>query len=202
MQKALPGSEPILQPRPQMGITAGIAIGPILFIIALLGVIVAALSAGTGSWGTAATSDRIKADLRGQANLIRAKVQECYMATIGNAGFDYPAGPTPNGTAVTAMTCPGDPAGQQNLWSGKRPASPPATPKGFQPWVYYNYVSGSNPVRCIILTPSSAPGTDVRNALAATAALFGTSEIYLNTGGDYSFSVWLTPLDTPKVCGT
>ena len=177
---------------------AGIAIGPILFIIAILGILVAALSAGSGSFGSAATADRIKADVRGQANLIRAKVQECYMATMGNPSFDYPDGPTPAGTPVKSLLCPGDPAGLQNFWSGKRPTSLPPNPRGFNDWVYYNYAAG----RCIKLVPSAPPGSDVQNALKATAALFSPSEIYLNTGGDYSFSVWLTPLDTPKACGS
>ncbi len=177
---------------------AGIAIGPILFIIAILGVLVAALSANTGSFGSAATSDRIKADVRGQANLIRSKVQECYMATMGNPLFDYPDGPTPNGTLVKNLTCPGDPTGLQNFWSGKRPTALPPNPRGFDDWVYYNYAAG----RCILLKPTTAPGLDIQNALKATAGLFGPSEVYLNSGGDYSFSVWLTPLDTTKVCGT
>ena len=181
---------------PRTNSHAGIAIGPILFIVAILAVLVAALSSGTGTFSSAATGDRVKADVKSQANLIRAKVQECYMATIGNATFDYPAGPTPSGVLVKNMICPGDPSGQQGLWTGKRPASLPATPRGFNDWVYFNYGAG----RCIIITPT-AVSTDITNALLAVQKQFGPTETYFNTS-DSSLSIWLTPLDTTKKCGT
>lgn len=177
----------------------GIAIGPILFIIALLAIIVMAMSSGMGNFGMSTTVDRIKSDVRGQANLIRSKVQECYMTTMGATSFGYPDGPTPSGTKVIDLTCPGDPTGQQNIWTGARPTSLPATPQNFSDWVYFNYNKG----RCIRLTPAGAAATQaaVQEGLTQVAKYFGPKEVYLNSSGDWSLSIWLTPLATPIRCG-
>ena len=56
---------------------AGIAIGPILFVIALLGILAAVIAAGTGDFGTATVADRAYNDIYSQANLIRTKINEC-----------------------------------------------------------------------------------------------------------------------------
>jgi hypothetical protein len=175
---------------------SGIAIGPILFVVAILGVLGVMLSSGTGSMSSNTTVDRIKTELRGQANLIRAKMQECYMITMGNSGFGHPAG---SNTDVSAVSCPGDPSGQQNLWRGARPASLPPTIPGFGEWKYYNYATG----RCIsIATSSSSPSQAVKDGLNTLAALFNTNEKHLNTTGAWVFSVWLTPMATPVQCGS
>lgn len=176
---------------------AGIAIGPILFIVAMLSIIVAALSSGLGSFGGNATIDRIKSDVRGQANLFRSKIQECYMITMGNENFGYPAGPTPSGVAVKNLQCPGDPAGKQNIWSGARPTAFPVNPQGFNDWIYFNYSDG----RCLLLTPSGTASTTMRQGINAVANYFAAREKYIDSS-DYSLSIWLTPLDTPKKCGT
>lgn len=177
----------------------GIAIGPILFIVAILAVLAGAMSSGFGSYGVSATEDRIKTEIRGQANLIRAKIQECYMTTMGSLNFDYPSGPTPNGTLVTNLDCPGDPTGQQNIWRGARPTSLPPVPRGFGEWYYYNYNKG----RCIIITPttSGASQAGVQSGLTIVKNTFNTNEVYLD-GTDKSLSIWLTPLATPVKCGS
>lgn len=177
----------------------GIAIGPILFIIAIMAVLVTALSSGMGDFGNNATVDRIKSDVRGQANLIRAKVQECYMTTMGSTNFGFPDGPAPGGTLVKDMACPGDPTGAQNLWSGARPTSLPPTPTGFNDWVYLNYERG----RCLLLKPKEdKPSTAMQEGLTATAKFFGAKEVFLAKNADWSLSIWLTPLDIPVRCGS
>ncbi len=56
-------ASPSFRPRIRLGADAGIAIGPILFIIAVLGILAAAIAAGSGSFttGTSSESNRAKA---------------------------------------------------------------------------------------------------------------------------------------------
>lgn len=175
----------------------GIAIGPILFVVAILAVLVGALSSGMGSFGGNATIDRIKSDVRGQANLIRAKIQECYMTTMGSSDFGWPPGPTPNGTLLQDIICPGDPSGMQNIWRGARPTSIPVNPVGFKDWVYFNYDHG----RCLILVPTDKPSQATKDGMMSVSKYFGERERFLDPS-DYSLSIWLTPLEKPMRCGT
>jgi len=182
--------------RPRLTSHAGIAIGPILMVIALLAVIAGVMAAGSGTFSSNASVDRIRTEVRGQANLIRAKIQECYMVTMGNLNFGYPIG---SGVLVRNLNCPGDPTGDQNLWTGARETDlPPAVP-GFDEWVYYNYASG----RCISIKPtSSTPPLAIRDGLTILSGLFSVNERHLDTAGDWTLSIWLTPLTTTKKCGT
>lgn len=174
----------------------GIAIGPILMVIALLAVLAGLFSSGMGSFGNSATVDRIRTDIRGQANLIRSKIQECYMVTMGNQDFGWPVG---TGTLVRNLNCPGDPTGSQNLWSARRPASLPPPVPGFGEWFYHNYAQG----RCIGITPVANTATGgMADGLRAVAGLFNANEVHLNQAGDWTFSVWLTPMTTTRKCGT
>ena len=52
---------------------AGIAIGPILFILALLGMIVSFMASSSSGFNVAGAADRVNADIVNQANLIRTK---------------------------------------------------------------------------------------------------------------------------------
>jgi hypothetical protein len=58
-------------------VNAGIAIGPVLFVIAALGLIAALISSNIGTYSSASVIDRIGADLPSQASLIRTKIQNC-----------------------------------------------------------------------------------------------------------------------------
>ena len=122
---------------------SGIAIAPILMVIALLGVIVAAFSMGGNSLGGAAiTEDRTVAELRGQIDLIRTKIDECVMLTrqAAQPQFLYPGfDRLDTAILVKDLTCPRDPAGRQNLWNGARPAAYPPVTKSFMPWIYVNH---------------------------------------------------------------
>ncbi len=171
-------------------IRSGIAIGPILFIIAILAVLAGAISLSTGGSGSASMSDRINVELRTQANLFRAKVLECDMITRGNAGAGFPA--TPSGTpTMDRVDCPGDTGSNKNLWTGPRPATFPVTPGGMQPWVYCNDGAGTI---CISICPitANAAATPVRAALSRAVANFSGSEIsYDSASTDQRISVFI-----------
>jgi len=175
----------------------GIAIGPILFVIAIMAVIASVMAAGMGSFSSNASVDRIRADIRGQANLIRSKIQECYMVTMGAESFGYPTGAS--GVDVRDAECPGDPTGRKNLWSGARPSSLPPPVPGFNEWVYYNYAGG----RCIMATPTAGGSTDAstKDGINVVSAMFNANEVHIDTSGDWSLSIWLTPHDSPGKCG-
>lgn len=118
---------------------AGIAIGPILFVIALLAILAAVVASDRGGFGVAIVSDRITADIQSQASLIRTKINECnikYGTDLNGDG--YPASDTSNGTLVSALNCEGDPTGLQNLWNGSRATVLPPPTNGFGPWHYIN----------------------------------------------------------------
>ena len=140
---------------------AGIAIAPILFVIAIIGVIIAALSAGGNSLGgSAIREDKIIADIRGQIDLIRSKVDECVMLTRQSSApqFLYPAYDNlNNAVAVSALTCPREAA---SLWTGKHPASLPPVPNGFAPWQYMNHGNPDDGISpggiCISIVPLDA----------------------------------------------
>lgn len=165
---------------------SGIAIGPILFVLALLGILAAYMASDSSNMGGAAREDTITAVLSSQANLIRSKFSECQM--IRGA---YPVGDE-TGTLVSAVTCPGDPTGQDNLWSGARPSQLAPPPTGFNGWTYYDY-SGSGGGRCIRITPASPTDPSVRNGIRRAAAKFTTQEsAYDANGGVQSFIIWIT----------
>src|ERR1700743_833864 len=97
----------------------GIAIGMILFVLALLGVIAVARPAGANVTNTPIVPDRVTADMKSQANLIRNKILECYTYGYerGDLPDKYPAGASP-GVLVENLTCPSYNTGTDNLWSG------------------------------------------------------------------------------------
>ncbi len=169
--------------------SAGIAIGPILFVVAMLGIIATIMSSSGGSsFGSAGTADRVTADIAGQANLIRAKIAECHMQYLVNgtnyasapcAGDPYPCSDQTNGTAVSDLTCPNDPldgANERSIWTGLRPASLPQASNGFNNWMYIN--AGSAGGRCIWTAPTSGNGTAaIVEGLKRVATKFTTEEI-------------------------
>src|SRR5579859_5398129 len=102
--------------------SAGIAIGPILFVIALLAILAAVMAGGGGDFQVAGGADRITADIGAQANLIRNTINECnlqYMLAVSTGSVapsadTYPLSDTSTGTAVSALTC--NPTGGNSLW--------------------------------------------------------------------------------------
>lgn len=186
--------------------SAGIAIGPILFVLAILGILASVFSSGGGnSFGGAAVADRVTADIVSQANLIRAKIQECQMQYLVNgtnyaagtcAGDPYPCSDQTNGTDAALLTCPNDPlvsGAEQSLWTGLRVASLPPATKGFTNWKYMN--AGLSGGRCIWTEPTNG-NASVGNVegLKRAAQKFTSQELAYNpTGATQKFVVFITP---------
>ena len=199
----------------RMRANAGIALGPILFIIAILGILAAVISAGSSGFGSAGVTDRVAADIVSQANLIRAKINECNLKYgTNNNGDGYPASDTTSGTVVSALNCAGDPAGAQNLWSGIRATMLPQPTNGFSAWKYINTNgAGLGGVatggRCIWIAPNvSNPGsnTGIVNGLIRASNKFTASTgynsaaevVYDPNSTSQKFVVWITmPTGTP-----
>jgi hypothetical protein len=186
--------------------SAGIAIGPILFVIALMGVLALVFASNSGSFGTATTADRVTADINSQANLIRSKIHECYMQSIttnqtitNNAdnstapcagstdscpdeceGDPYPCSDQTDGTLVKNLTCPNDPLTtdniQQNIWTGPRNGLLPPPTSGFTEWRYMD--AGAAGGRCFWteLAPSVTKNNGIVTGLMKVAAKFSTQE--------------------------
>jgi len=184
---------------------AGIAIGPILFILALLGILASVMSAGSGgSLGSAGITDRVKSDIVSQANLIRTKINECQMQYLINgtnnssapcAGDPYPCSDQTNGTAVSALTCPNDPldsGNERSLWTGLRVASLPPPTSGFGAWTYFN--AGLTGGRCFYTAPTNGKSSAaIVDGLKRSAEKFTSQEIsYDNTSASQKFVVFIT----------
>ena len=193
---------------------SGIVIGPILFVLALLAILAVVMSSNMGNYGSASITDRVGADIVSQANLIRTKIYECNIkyGTDGN-GDGFPSSDTTNGTLVSALTCAGDPAGLQNLWTGARNTLYPPPTNGFGPWYYIN-TNGTGlggtatGGRCLWTVPTSAsPSTNVGlvNGLTKAAGKFDHATtctdttscsqkvIYDPASASQKFVVWITP---------
>jgi hypothetical protein len=190
---------------PRFSASAGIAIGPILFVLALLAVLAAVMSAGNGDFQVASGADRITADTVAQANLIRNTINECnlqYMLTVSSGSINptsdpYPLSNTSTGTAVSALLC--DPIGSSSLW-GAILLPPPTT--GFNAWTYID-ASASGGGRCIWTEPSGSNqlhNEQVTTGLTRAAMKFNSSTgysassevIYDPSSTSQKFIVWIT----------
>lgn len=185
--------------------SAGIAIGPILFLLAILGVIasVMASSGGGGGFGAASVSDRVTADIVSQANMIRAKVNECQLQYLTNGqtyasapceNDAYPCSDQTNGTLVSALTCPNDPlisGAEQSLWTGLRPSQLPQPTAGFKPWRYMN--GGDSGGRCFWTSLSGSKTGTLISGLKRAAQKFTSAELaYDDTTNSQKFVVFIT----------
>ncbi len=185
--------------------SAGIAIGPILFILALLGVLATVLSSGMeGGFSSAGNADRITADIVGQANMIRTKILECQMQFLVNgrthasapcANDPYPCSDQNDGTAVADLTCPNDAltagGNEQSLWSGPRAAMLPPPTKGFSAWMYMN--AGDAGGRCFWTAPTGGKSSAVVQGLSRAAEKFTSKEhSYDSASSSQKFVVFVT----------
>lgn len=180
---------------------AGIAIGMILFVIALLAVIGIAMGASGNFMGTTVTPDRIMADLKAQANLIRSKILECnqYSFERGELADKYPSS-SGNGTLVESLDCNAFvaegtslPSPMTNLWSGAHPATLPPPTTGFDKWYYVN--AGASGGRCIRIQPLAGFVNDlgVKNGLVQTATFFSSQEVVFDpNSSSLRFILWIT----------
>ncbi|NDE90166.1 MAG: hypothetical protein EB059_03375 [Alphaproteobacteria bacterium] len=187
---------------------AGIAIGPILFVVALLAVIGMAMSAGNNTVGSTIASDRVRADIKSQGNLIRSKILECnqYSFDRGDLTDKYPySGPDGVSFGTTAQlvesldclafvnqgtTLPNN---NTNLWAGAHSATLPPPTQGFDKWMYVN--AGSSGGRCIRIQPSAGNATSpgIKDGLASVSAAFSTQEVvYDPSSSSQRFILWIT----------
>lgn len=197
---------PNLAKQRRLSPNAGIAIGPILFVLALMGILATVFSSGSGgSLGSAGVTDRVKADIVAQANLIRTKIHECHMQFLINgtnyssapcAGDQYPCSDQTNGTAVKSLTCPNDPldasSNERSIWTGLRVASLPPPTSGFPDWTYFN--GGLTGGRCIYTAPTSGNGSAaIVDGLRRAAEKFTSTEVsYDNGSASQKFVLFIT----------
>lgn len=201
---------------PRLPRNAGIAIGPILFVLALLGVIAAVMSTSSGGFDTAATADRVTSEIVNQANLIRGKINECNLRCVNAQALETsgglacpepwpdnytvgspPAAPTATVLAVRNIECPldaGNPAGS-TLWTAPQPTQLPPPTKGFEsnPWNYVN--AGPSGGRCIWTAPNSGNSSRaIVEGLTRAAGKFTTDELdYDPASSSQKFVVIITP---------
>ncbi|MFA5040279.1 MAG: hypothetical protein WC464_01420 [Bdellovibrionales bacterium] len=191
--------------------SAGFAIGPILFVLAMLAVLGAVIASGSTNFQLSSTIDRITADITAQANMIRNTINNCnlqYQMALSTGSVSlvetdppggYPESNTTSGTAISALAC--DPMGTSSLWGAIM--MPPPT-KGFTPWMYMN--NGSKG-RCIWTEPLAADpknDTAIVQGLTRAASKFNTSisvsllhEVIYNPSSDSQrFVVWITLPET------
>lgn len=183
---------------------SGIAFGAILFVLALLGILAVILSSGSSSFGNAAITDRIAADIPSQANLIRSKINECtmlYGTNSNNDGYPDSGGVS---IAISTAACSGDPSSLQNLWSGNRIASLPPPTAGFGAWYYLNsnasgFGGTATGGRCIWTKPASKSGAIVAGLTRAakkfttSASNDGASEANYNpASANQRFVLWIS----------
>jgi hypothetical protein len=195
-----------MQPQ-RLSSSAGIAIGPILFIIAILAVVASAMMSGGGNFQTSSVVDRINADITAQANMIRNAIGNCnmqYQMAVSTQSTNilflpndpvgpYPASDTTDGTAVSALLC--NPLGTESLWGSIM--LPPPT-KGFDAWMYIN--AGPTGGRCLWTKPEGGSSTAIVEGLSRAAAKFNTGTtvdlshevVYDPASVSQKFIVWIT----------
>jgi hypothetical protein len=195
--------------------SSGIAIGPILFVLAILAIIAMFMASGNENYQTASGADRISTDIISQANLIRSTINQCnlqYQMAISTGSVTTAADAYPFGSAlgtvtpVSALLC--DPMGTTSLWMDK--LLPPPT-GGFTVWNYVN--GGAAGGRCIWTQPDTATagsiyyGATPANIAAITSGLANTAKkfnsatgssttsefMYNPAGASQKVVVWITP---------
>lgn len=124
----------------------GFAISLILVAIVLLAVLAAMTSISSNVNVSGPMLDKMVTELVSQGQLIRQRINQCvleYPAGDNGTTFNisYPAGAV--ATSVYSLTCPGAPAGSQDLWSGVDGVFLPKVPHtDFNEWQYVNDVNG------------------------------------------------------------
>ncbi|MBI3418869.1 MAG: hypothetical protein HY053_01875 [Proteobacteria bacterium] len=200
---------------------SGIAIGLILFVLAIIAAISVAFSVSGNFMGTTITPDRVAQELKSQAALIRTKITECYRNGVDNKNVEcsgnievtpgvysrsgcgtgkYPTDTTVfyptssgSGTAIESVNCPSYGSGSQNLWSGQGSVFMPPPPQGFDHWYYVN--AGDSGGRCIRIQPSSGNATDsgIKSGIDIAASGYTSQEkVYDSAGSSQRFIIWIT----------
>jgi len=200
--------------------SSGIAIGPILFVLAILALLAAVMASGGGDFQVAGAADNTTNNIVAQASLIRSTINQCnmqYLISVSSGTINPVASgdyyPTPTG-AVSALLC--SPIGSTNtIWNdltlGNKLLPPPSS--GFNAWQYvdaWSATPASDGGRCIYTTPSGAsPKNNEATVVGLTraAAKFNSSTTYSSSteviydpaSTSQKFIVWITlPQGTPN----
>lgn len=200
---------------------SGIAIGVILFALALIAVISVAMSAGSNFSGSVIATDRIREELKSQAQLISTKIRECYSNGLSNKQTDcenntyvtpstgspywtrsgcnpidttafYPPS-TGSGTSIISVTCPGYNPSTNNLWTGQVPLMLPPQPNGLDTWYYVN--AGDVGGRCIRIAPLPAnlSNAAIKQGLIEASSSFSSQELRFDpNSAALRFIIWIT----------
>lgn len=185
---------------PRFSPQAGVAVGVILFVLAMLAVVATAYTASGNFTGSTITPERIGRELRAQADLIRTKINECYMnfKDIDHSGVshlndtNFPAS-SGTGTLVESLECPTYGTGTKNLWTGQSSVMLPPPPKGLEKWVYRN--AGAIEGRCIRIQPEAANASDnaFKQGMAEAAMAFSDLErTYSSPSPSQRLILWIT----------
>lgn len=200
---------------------SGIAIGLILFVLAIIAVMSVAFSVTGAFTGSTLTPDRISTELKAQAALIRSRIMDCYnnglqgkivecsgnvdlgggsYSRVGCGSGKYPTDTTAfypvstgSGTAIEALDCPSFGAGATNLWSGQTNLFVPPPPSGLDHWYYVN--AGDTGGRCIRIQPSTGNTTDsgIKQGIAIAADNYTSLEkVYDSAGASQRLIIWIT----------
>jgi hypothetical protein len=195
---------------------AGFAIGPILFVLALLALIGGIMAASGGGFGSASIIDRVAADISSQTNLMRNVVNECnaqYLSFVKlkqteDSTYVEDSDPFPHsaagGTLASALLC--DPLGTQSLWAN---VAYPPLPLGFNNWMYMD-ASSSGGGRCVYITPT-VKNNGILDGLTKASLKFtvqsscnnsgtpcSSEVIYDPSSASLKFALWITlPTGTP-----
>ncbi len=197
--------------------SAGIAIGPILFVLAILALLAAVMASGGGDFQVAGGADNITNNIVAQANLIRSTINQCNMqyqisVSTGSASPVSDQYPSPSGaTAVSALVCNpiwGSGATTPTLWNdsilGNKLLPPPTS--GFNAWQYvdaWSSTAGSDGGRCFWTSPNTsnpASSSAITSGLSRAASKFNSSAAYSNStevnynvaSASQKFVVWIT----------
>ncbi len=199
--------------------SSGIAIGPILFVLAILALLAAVMASGGGDFQIAGAADNTTNNIVAQASLIRSTINQCNMqytlsVSTGSinpvASGDYYPAPT-GATAVSALVCNplwGVSATTPTVWNdtilGNKLLPPPSA--GFNAWQYidaWSATPASDGGRCFWTTPTGAnpKGNEATVAgLTRAAAKFNSSTVYSSAteviydpaSTSQKFVVWIT----------
>lgn len=150
----------------------GFAIGTILIVVVLIGLIAGGLALAGKHVAENVHIDQAATQLVAQANLIRQKITHCVVEyPEGDNGtgtsVQYPSG---NNIEVSTLTCPGAPVGSNNLWTGVDGTFLPPQPTGFTSWKYTNDAGGVKIVIQTSIANTYAP------AMNKALAKFNTNE--------------------------
>lgn len=155
---------------------SGFAVGYLMASLSLLGILSVATVGMTRNSQAFKMEEQHTATLVSQLEQIRTALIWCgvvYPAGNNGTGFNikYPAGSTAVNAA--ALTCPGDPGANKNIFQGRKGGYLDPVPNGFGAWQYINDANG---IRLSIASNGSSSSSRLLSKLSAryTSASFSS----------------------------